>query len=78
MDVSLSELREMVMDREALSAAVRGVTESQTELRDWSDLIWSDLIMFCVTAMCEAIVQGKEHILVNKTEKFFSSVELTF
>ena len=34
MDVSLSELREMVMDREAWRAAIHGVTNSQTQLRD--------------------------------------------
>ena len=34
MDVSLSELWEMVMDREARRAAIHGVTKSQTRLRD--------------------------------------------
>ena len=34
MDVSLSELREMVMDREAWSAAIHGVTKSRTQLSD--------------------------------------------
>ena len=34
MDVSLSELREMVMDRESWRAAIHGVTKSQTRLSD--------------------------------------------
>ena len=34
MDVSLSELREMVMDREAWRAAIHGVTKSWTQLSD--------------------------------------------
>ena len=34
MDVSLSELREMVMDREAWRAVIHGVTKSQTRLSD--------------------------------------------
>ena len=40
MDVSLSELRELVMDRKAWRAAVHGVTKSQTQLRDWTELNW--------------------------------------
>ena len=38
MDVSLSELREMVLDREAWHAAIHGVTKSGTHLSDWSEL----------------------------------------
>ena len=34
MDVNLSELREMVMDREAWSAAIHGVAKSRTRLSD--------------------------------------------
>ena len=43
MDMSLGELQELVMDREACPAVIYGVAKSQTWLNDWTELNWSTL-----------------------------------
>ena len=41
MEMSLSELRELVIDREAWHAAIHGVAKSRTRLSDWTELNWT-------------------------------------
>ena len=40
MDMSMSELQELVMDRVAWRSAVHGVTKSRTQLSDWTDAVF--------------------------------------
>jgi len=52
-DISLSELQELVMDREAWCAAIHGVVKNQTRLSDWTELNWTELKTNAVTVKTE-------------------------
>ena len=68
MDVILSRLWELVLDREAWHAAIHGVTKSQTRLSDWTEMNWTEVIYCQIQPSMNGKKTSKENMLESEIE----------
>ena len=65
MDMSLGELREMVMDREAWRAVIHGVAKSRTRLSNWTELNWKTKTKYKCTCDYRYMDRRRSEALIN-------------